>query len=60
MIPKPAGYRGGDDAAAEFVGVTLGGHRAYFKYDDSDDPPWEQDQECRRNAVTNDWQEETC
>jgi hypothetical protein len=47
MIPRPAGYTSGDDNAAEFVGVTTGGHRAINL---NTDPDCTYDQEWRRNA----------
>lgn len=45
--PKPDGYRGGDDSAAGFVGITTGGHRGINL---ESDPEMTVDAEFRRNC----------
>lgn len=55
--PKPDGYRGGTDEAAEFIGVTLGtGNALHVFATNDDDLDWEK----RRGAVTNHWMDENC
>jgi hypothetical protein len=55
-IPKPDGYRGGDDGAAEWVGVTLGS-RLGINVNSTDDDLFPRH---RRNARSGDYLLEDC
>ena len=55
MNPKPAGWKGGNEANSEWVGVTLGSSRAFNVNTDPEDLTQER---FSRHPVDLNWQDE--